>query len=82
MGEGELMKWYICDPRKNTGCTKTGCLYYLGGECFSTGNPANAMTGKDGEPVSYQENEYDDVKRYMKETYKSGLALALDDVWR
>lgn len=34
---------FICDPRKNTECSKTGC-YLHGGECFSTQNAAYAWT--------------------------------------
>jgi hypothetical protein len=32
-------KTYPCDPAKNTTCTKTGCYYVNGGDCYQTTNP-------------------------------------------
>ena len=42
---------YICDPEKNTGCTKEGCQVYHC--CCCTIEPEFAKTDKNGDPIVY-----------------------------
>lgn len=40
---------YICDPEKNTSCTKEGCMiFHL---CRCTTNKEFAKTGENGKPI-------------------------------
>ena len=45
---------YVCDPAKNTGCRKWGCVYNpdaLVKTCAKTKNPAFAVLDENGEPM-------------------------------
>lgn len=68
---------YICNPDKNVECRKTGCLFYLGGECFSTLNEEFAVRN-DGKPVSFPEEQYETMKEYIVPRWKKAIADALD----
>ena len=40
---------YICDPDKNTSCSKAGCRIFNCCQC--TTNPKYAKTGQNGKPI-------------------------------
>ena len=43
---------YLCNPKLNTKCSKTGCGYIReDGPCFRTTNPEFAEIGDDGQPI-------------------------------
>ena len=44
------VKFYYCNPEKNTDCKKTACII-TGGECALTTNENFAMIGQDGNPI-------------------------------
>ena len=37
-------KVYVCDPRKNPTCKKTGCWLYSDGDCYLTTDPEKALS--------------------------------------
>ena len=48
-GTGRKKVAYICDPAKNTSCTKEGCMiFHL---CQCTTNKEFAKTGENGKPI-------------------------------
>ena len=43
---------YLCDPGKNTDCSKRNCAYRRGDAgCFSTKNPEFARLSESGTPI-------------------------------
>lgn len=68
---------YMCNPNKNAACTKTGCLYYFGGECFSTIDEQYAFINKEGKPLSFPEEQYEAMKEYIVPRWKKAIADAL-----
>ena len=73
------MKMYICSPLKNTECNKRGCLYYMGGECFSTRHKEFAFCDKENRPISYEERQYDSVANVFIKAFKKAVIKAMDD---
>lgn len=46
---GIIRPVYICDPEKNTSCSKEGCkIFHL---CRCTSNKEFAKTGENGKPI-------------------------------
>ena len=43
--------WYLCDPKKNTGCRKASCWWYDRGRCALTSKPETAVEYTDGRPI-------------------------------
>lgn len=41
---------YVCDVKKNTKCSKTGC-HINGWDCWRTFNPEYAYLNENGEPI-------------------------------
>lgn len=69
---------YLCDPRKNTECSQTGCIYGLCGECFSTTKAQFAFRDRKGEPISFESNKYDFMLEFMKKRFVSAFLTAFD----
>lgn len=42
---------YLCNPKKNAGCRKTGCWWYGRGRCALTDKPESAVEYTDGKPI-------------------------------
>lgn len=68
---------YICNPVKNTKCRQTGCLFCLEGECFSTLNPEYAVKDADGQPVSYEDEDYEKIRHFMVTRYQEAVCDAM-----
>ena len=71
--EVKAMTFYICNPSKNTECMKNDCLYYMSGNCFSTRNEAFSMCDRNGEPISYDETQYDSMQKYFVNAFRRAV---------
>lgn len=76
---------YMCDPEKNTGCTKDCCLYNpyaIGRWCCFTRNQAYARLNKRGKPIKatwYREMWTEDKTdpKSRKETWSLAAVAAI-----
>ena len=69
---------YVCNPVKNVNCKKTGCLFFVQGECFSTLNPNYAVRNDNDEPVSFPEEKYEAFRAYMVKTWEKTVQDEMD----
>lgn len=72
------MKTYVCNPLINKECTKTGCLYYWRGECFSTLNAEYAVLDANGELREVTQRNYDETRKLVVESMLRASLEALD----
>ena len=50
-------KCYLCDPARNSKCSKDGCWYISKGPCRCTYKRKCAQIGEDGKPVIATDND-------------------------
>lgn len=50
-GRGRYATFYVCDPARNTKCSKEGCWYISKGPCRCTSKKKCAKLDADGKPV-------------------------------
>lgn len=79
----DLPPRYLCNPRVNTECRKTGCGFYGRGPCRETRNPAFAKRDYWGNPIlCYDEPNVSSVARLLTyEEAMSAVGHGWEEVW-
>lgn len=66
---------YLCDPRKNTECSQTGCIYGLCSECFSTTKAQFAFRDRKGGAHLFRKQQ---IRLYVR-IYEKEICKRISD---
>lgn len=73
---------YLCNPKLNAACMKTGCGFYGRGPCTATLHPAFAERDYFGNPILYDEMNISSVTRLLTyEEAMSAVGHGWEEVW-
>ena len=73
---------YLCSPKLNTACRKTGCGFYGRGACKATLDPAFAARDYFGNPIVYDELNVPSATRLLTyEEAMSAVGHGWEEVW-